>query len=164
MEPLTKEAVLDLLRTKGIDFAVDEHEAVYTMEEMDAECLPHAEDICKNLFLRDTRGKRHFLVALEKNKRADLGGLAQQLGCGKLSFASEERLQRFLGLYRGAVTPLGVLNDRDGAVEMVFDRDLARHPRIGVHPCDNTATVWLAFPDLLRLAEENGNRIHLVDL
>ena len=164
MEFVTKEAVLKILRDKGIPFEVTEHPAVYTIEEMEAGGLPHSWDICKNLFLRDAKGKRHFLVSLEKDKRADLGRLAELLGCGKLSFASEERLGRLLGLRRGAVTPLGVLNDEDCAVELVFDRDLASHPRLGVHPCDNTATVWLAPADLERLAAEKGNPVCWLDL
>lgn len=77
------------------------------------------------------------------------------LGTSKLSFASEDRLMRYLGLTKGAVTPLGILNDHDHAVEVVLDRDLEKHPRLGVHPCVNTATVWLAFSDLRRLIEEN---------
>ncbi len=164
MEPWTKQDILQLLSDKGIAFTANEHPAVYTMQEMEAVGLPHTEDICKNLFLRDAKGKRHFLVSLEKTKRADLGRLGERLGCGKLSFASEERLQRLLGLSRGAVSPLGLLNDADRAVEMVFDRDLEKHPQLGVHPCDNTATVWLSFPDLLHLIEERGNPVSIIEL
>lgn len=76
----------------------------------------------KNLFLRDAKGKRHFLVVLDKDKRADLKALQEQLSCSKLSFASEERLKKHLGLSRGSVTPLGILNDAQGMVELVFDR------------------------------------------
>lgn len=156
--------VLERLKEKGIPFERTEHPAVYTIEEMEAEALHYPADVCKNLFLRDAKGKRHFLVVMEKNKRADLDRLHTLLGTSKLSFASEDRLMRYLGLTKGAVTPLGILNDHDHAVEVVLDRDLEKHPRLGVHPCVNTATVWLAFSDLRRLIEENGNRICLLDL
>ena len=81
-----------------------------------------------------------------------------------LSFASEERLKRFLGLEKGAVTPLGVLNDEERAVEVVFDRELAGLPSLGVHPNRNTATVFLAFADLEALVRAHGNPVSLVDL
>ena len=84
----------------------------------------------KNLFLRDAKGKRHFLVVLDKDKRADLKALQEQLSCSKLSFASEERLKKHLGLSRGSVTPLGILNDAQGMVELVFDRDLIGRRRL----------------------------------
>ncbi|MPN42790.1 Prolyl-tRNA editing protein ProX [bioreactor metagenome] len=86
------------------------------------------------------------------------------MGCTKLSFASEERLHTYLGLKKGAVTPLGILDDKDHVVEVVFDRDLVGKDRLGVHPCVNTATVWLSFTDLKMLIEENGNTIHTVTL
>ncbi len=161
---MEKERVLEILAEKGIAFTVDEHPPVYTIEEMEQANLPYPEDICKNLFLRDAKGKRHFLVVLEKDKRADLRLLADRLGSGKLSFASEERLMRLLGLERGAVTPLGILNDAEHAVEMVFDRDLMNHSRLGVHPCVNTATVWLAPAALRHLAEENGNPVSIIEI
>ena len=156
--------VLALLEERGIPYTLEEHPAAHTIQEMMELGLSHPEWVCKNLFLRDAKGKRHFLVVLEKDKRADLRLLADRLGSGKLSFASEERLMRLLGLERGAVTPLGILNDAEHAVEMVFDRDLMNHSRLGVHPCVNTATVWLAPADLRRMVEENGNPISTIEI
>lgn len=93
-----------------------------------------------------------------------LRALAAQLESSKLSFASAERLEKYLGLKQGEVTPLGVLNDADAAVEVVFDRGLERFPCLGVHPNDNTATVWLSLADILRVVEGNGNEIRWVTL
>ena len=103
--------------------------------------------------------KRHFLVVLKKEKSARLDQLQGQLGSTKLSFASAERLDRFLGLEKGAVTPFGVLNDEARAVEVVLDSDLMEQDLIGVHPNENTATVVLKPADLLRVLEEHGNPV-----
>ena len=131
---------------------------------MDALGLTAKGEVCKNLFLRDAKGRRHFLVVVPGEARADLRALAAQLESSKLSFASAERLEKYLGLKQGEVTPLGVLNDADAAVEVVFDRGLERFPCLGVHPNDNTATVWLSLADILRVVEGNGNEIRWVTL
>ena len=155
--------VFDTLDRLGISYQVWEHPAVYTIEEMDALHLPCPEAVVKNLFLRDAKGKQHFLVVLKKDKQADLRGLGERLGV-KLSFASEERLMKYLGLEKGAVTPFGVLNDEDRAVEVLLDADLERMPMVGVHPNENTATVVLRPADLLRVIEDHGSPVEYIKL
>lgn len=152
-------AALDAL---GIEYTVTEHQAVYTIDDMAGLGLGKDGEVCKNLFLRDAKGRRHILVMLAGEKRADLKDLARQLGSTALSFASAERLQRYLGLTQGEVTPLGVLRDEACAVEVAFDRDLPRFARLGVHPNTNTATVWLRFDDLRRFVEAHGNPVTFV--
>lgn len=154
--------VLRVLDEEGIPYERTAHPAVYTIAEMEEAGLPYPEDVCKNLFLRDAAGKRHFLVVLAKEKKADLRRLADQLGSTKLSFASEDRLRRFLSLSAGAVTPLGILNDADRSVEVAFDADLVGRERLGMHPCVNTATLWLSYDALRGLIERRGNRLHIV--
>lgn len=159
-----REKVFARLEELGVSYEVTEHPAVFTIGEMDALGLTAKGEVCKNLFLRDAKGRRHFLVVVPGEARADLRALAEQLESSKLSFASAERLEKHLGLKQGEVTPLGVLNDADAAVEVVFDRGLERFPRLGVHPNDNTATVWLSLADILRVVEGNGNEIRWVTL
>lgn len=159
-----REKVFARLEELGIPCEVTEHPAVFTIGEMDALGLTAKGEVCKNLFLRDAKGRRHFLVVVPGEARADLRALAAQLESSKLSFASAERLEKYLGLKQGEVTPLGVLNDADAAVEVVFDRGLERFPCLGVHPNDNTATVWLSLADILRVVEGNGNEIRWVTL
>lgn len=159
-----REKVFARLEELGVSYEVTEHPAVFTIGEMDALGLTAKGEVCKNLFLRDAKGRRHFLVVVPGEARADLRALAAQLESSKLSFASAERLEKYLGLKQGEVTPLGVLNDADAAVEVVFDRGLERFPCLGVHPNDNTATVWLSLADILRVVEENGNEIRWVTL
>ena len=105
MEDREIRKVLDVLDNAGIRYRMVSHDPVYTIEEMERLHLDADAEIAKNLFLRDARGKRHFLVVLCSCKTVDLKALRGQLGTSALSFASEDRLKRFLGLEKGAVTP-----------------------------------------------------------
>lgn len=152
--------VYDTMERLGIACEGVEHKAVYTIEEMLEACaFPPDVEIAKNLFLRDAKGKRHFLVVLPKLKQANLDWVRDSIGSTRLSFASEERMVRHLGLTPGAVSPFGILNDASLAVEVVIDKELTAFPRLGLHPNDNTATVFLAPADLLRVIKEHGNTI-----
>lgn len=160
---LLQKNTLERLEALKIPYSITEHEAVYTIGQMEQLHLNETGHIAKNLFLRDAKGKRHFLVTICGDKQADLKELGAKTGC-RLSFASEERLQRFLKLKKGAVTPLGVMNDEANAVEVILDRDLQGKERIGVHPCENTATVWLSFTDLCNFITSCGNPLNLTKL
>ena len=157
-----KEEIYHILEEKGITFEKLEHQAVYTMEDMDKAGITARGTVCKNLFLRDAKGKNHFLVTVPEEKRVDLKILAERIGSTKLSFASADRLAKYLGVEQGCVSPFGVLNDESGSVTVVFDQDLLFKGAVGVHPNDNTATVWLDFESLRRVIEEHGNEIMLV--
>ena len=159
-----KQMVYDKLNEMGIAYRVVEHPAVFTMQDVDELCENDGEMVCKNLFLRDAKGKRHYLVILKGEKRADLSSIQEQIGSTKLSFASAERLMRHLGLTQGSVSPFGVLNDKQAEVEVVFDRELIGCVDLGFHPNDNTATVILSFEDIQRVIRENGNEIRFVTI
>ena len=143
-----KKRVYDALDKMKIKYETVEHEPVFTMEDMDRLGLTKKGTLCKNLFLRDSKGKRHFLVTADENTKIDLKTLGRQLGAGNLSFASEERLEKYLGLKQGSVSPFGLMNDTDHAVEFFIDKDLSRCKSLGIHPLENTATVFLSFKDL----------------
>lgn len=152
------------LDVNGISYTMVRHTAVFTIDEMDQLGLADTGHICKNLFLRDAKGKRHFLVSVAGHKTVDLRALGEQLGGVRLSFASEARLADYLNLTKGAVTPLGMYYDKDAAVEFVFDADLIREGTVGVHPGENTATVYLEAEDLLRLIRANGNSVQVLPI
>ena len=154
--------VYETLEKMGIAYGYAEHIPVFTVEEMEKLPLPDDVVIAKNLFLRDHKGRRHFLVVVHKNKNADLKRLGETLGT-RLSFASEERLAKYLDLKKGSVSPLAAVNDRDKQVEFFFDRDLETCPRIGVHPNDNSATLFMTFADIVRVVKEHGNPVTMID-
>ncbi len=159
-----RQAVFDKLNSLGIKYEVAEHEAVFTIEDIDKAGTFDRGLGCKNLFLRDASGKRHFLLVAPEHKDVDLKEVRAQLGCSRLSFGSEERLWNCLKLKPGSVSPFGVINDRDCKVEVVFDKELAGKPTLGFHPNDNTATLWLSFEDVKKVIEDNGNSITFVEL
>jgi len=161
---MTRVQVLDLLDRLKIDYRIAEHPPANTVEDIDAFHLPDADRIVKNLFLRDENKKHYFLLVMQKDKAANFKEIRSLLGSRPLSFASEEDLFRYLGLKKGAVTPLGILHDESRKVEVIFDQDLLLYQDIGIHPNENTATIWLALADLVRIIEMHGNSVRFLHL
>ena len=159
-----KEKVLAFLTQAHIPFEVTQHPAVYTMAQMEALGLDRLGPIPKNLFVRDGKGRQHFLITAAKDTPIDLKELGDKLGVKKLSFASAERLQTYLGVTAGCVSPFGVLNDCQNAVTVVFDSALADLPKIGVHPNKNDSTIWISFQELYNAIQLAGNPVRIVDL
>ncbi len=160
---MDKQQTYDFLKESGVEFEVTEHEAVYNMEELDAVDLPYPGDDAKNLFVRDDKKRNFYLITVKGDKRVDLKEFRKTYGTRPLRFASEESLASIMGLIAGAVTPLGLLNDEERKVELYIDEDfMAGSGRIGVHPNDNTATVWLQAADLVKLIEAHGNPVHVI--
>jgi Ala-tRNA(Pro) deacylase len=143
-------AVLDRLSSLGIGYERFEHPPVPTVEEAEKHWAAIEAAHCKNLFLRNQKGNRHYLVIIAHTKRADLRAVANQIGDGKLSFASPGRLLQYLGVTPGAVSPAGLINDREHHVRVFLDRDLKDAARISFHPNVNTATLTVAFGDFER--------------
>lgn len=142
--------VIALLRDMGIGFEETRHGPVYTVDEMLALDMPHPESIAKNLFLRDDKKRSYYLVVCREDRRVDLKALRAVIGSRPLSMASEDDLMSILGLTRGSVTPFGLLNDSDGRVELVVD-SYFRDSIMGVHPNDNTCTLWVRTDDLISI-------------
>ncbi|MGH8262228.1 MAG: prolyl-tRNA synthetase associated domain-containing protein [Steroidobacteraceae bacterium] len=157
-----EEPVLARLTELGIAYERHEHPAVATADAAKAHWTGIAAMHCKNLFLRNQKGTRHYLVVLEYSKRADLKNVAAQIGDGKLSFASPERLMTHLGLTPGSVSPFGLINDAEHAVRVALDRDVQRAERISFHPNINTATLVVGRADFMRFLEACGNPTQFV--
>ena len=147
-----------------IPYELTEHPAVYTIADMEALGLLEQGEVCKNLFVRDNKGRQHFLVVAPEERAIDLKALATVLDSTRLSFASAERLEKYLGVATGAVSPFGVINDGEHEVVVALDAGLKGNPRIGVHPNDNTATVWLKAEDLVQLLRDHGTAVDIVEL
>ena len=158
---MTKQETYDYLTVRGVEYEVTEHAAVYNMEELDAVRLPYPDRDAKNLFVRDDKKRNYYLITVKGNKKVDLKAFQQAFGTRKLSFASADDLTAIMGLIPGAVTPLGLLNDGERKVTLYLDEAFLGG-LIGIHPNDNTATVWMKAEDLIRLIREHGNTVNTV--
>ena len=159
---MNKEEIYELLRSKNIEFECVEHPAVHDMEDFEKYDVPNREIIGRNLFVRDQKKKFYYLITVRDDKKVDLREFAEEYWTGKLSFASEDDLGRIIGVVPGAVSPIGALNDNDLKVTLYIDRDFMKDDRIGIHPCDNTATIWLKTSELIKLVEAHGNEVNVV--
>jgi Ala-tRNA(Pro) deacylase len=157
-------AVVARLGELGIPFTRHEHPPVATVDEAAQHWSGIDATHCKNLFLRNQKGSRHYLVVLEHAKKADLRKVADQIGDGKLSFASPERLMTHLGLTPGSVSPFGLINNRDHAVRLILDRDLESAARLSFHPNINTVTFTVSAADFARFVEASGNPVQQVEV
>lgn len=160
---MNKTETYQYLTEHGIAYEVTEHRAVYNMEELAGVELPYPEWDAKNLFVRDDKRRGYYLITVKGDKRVDLKEFCRQHSLRRLSFASAEELMGILGLSPGSVTPLGLLHDEARRVHFYLDAAFAGHV-IGVHPNDNTATVWLQANDLVALLREHGNEVELLEL
>ena len=154
-------AALDAL---GIRYERYEHPAVFNAGDASAHWAPLSGTQCKNLFLRNKKGDRHYLVVLEISKRADLKDLVKLVDDDRLSFGSPERLMAKLGLTPGSVSPFGLLNDADGSVRVLVDRELRGCDRLIFHPNINTASVVISWSDLERFLATRSNRVRIIEL
>ncbi len=161
---MQEEIVFAVLDGMHIPYRAVEHPAIFTIEEMEREHVDDGEVIPKNLFLKDEKGKQHFLVVLKKNKTANFKALREKLNTKPLSFASEERLMRYMGLTKGSVSVFGVLNDTERAVDVVIDAELRGCKSIGFHANRNTCTVFLSMEDVERVICGHGNAVTYVDV
>ena len=162
---MNKQETFDYLSSRGVDFEITEHKAVYNMAELAELDIPYSDADAKNLFVRDDKKRGYYLITVRGSKRVDLKEFRRKNGTRPLSFASEADLEEFLGLIPGAVTPLGLLNDMEHRVKLYLDREFLDPPGIiGVHPNDNTATVWLKTADLISLIREHGSEVEVVEI
>jgi Ala-tRNA(Pro) deacylase len=154
----------DFLREHGIAAARHEHAAVMTVEESEQLVPPLPGAKTKNLFLRDKKGARHFLVTVPAARTVDLGALGAVLATGRLGFASPERLHKHLAITPGSVSLLALVNDTARAVEFVLDRSLWEADAVHAHPLTNTATVILAHADLEVFLRATGHVPRVIDV
>lgn len=164
MNDNNKQEVLKKLDELHIEYDITEHPAVFTIEDMNALDIMMEGNVVKNLFLRNSNGTNHYLLVMDKNKKANLKSIKNQINSTSLKFASEDRLKKYLHLKRGAVTPLGVLNDSNCEVHVLIDKDLIGENKIGVHPNNNTSTLWISLEDLVKVIQKHGNKITYISV
>jgi Ala-tRNA(Pro) deacylase len=156
--------VYEVLNSLKIPFTRHEHPPVFTVEQAEQHWTNISGAHCKNLFLRNKKGTRHYLVILLTAKQADLKKLNARLGEDRLSFGSAERLRKYLGLTPGAVSPFGLINDSLKEVIVIIDQDLRQADRVNFHPNINTATVGIETADFERFLAWTGNEVRFFEL
>jgi len=156
--------LLAMLDRHDIAYQRCDHPPVYTIEEADRLVPPLPAAKTKNLFLRDQKGRRHFLVCVAADRQIDLKALAGAVDVKRLSFGSAHRLETYLGLTPGAVSIFGIINDLERRVEIVFDRSLWQQNAFQFHPLVNTSTLCISREELTRFVALTGHKIKVVDL
>jgi Ala-tRNA(Pro) deacylase len=157
--------VLNKLDEMNIKYEVVEHIAINVDPEVESFGTDFkGANIVKNLFLKNAKGKEHFLVIMDKEKELNLKELKVQINSSVLSNASMIRLEKFLKLKNGVVSPFGVFNDEKKRVKVLIDSDLDKDQIIGVNINNTPATVLLLLNDLIALIEANGNTIRYITI
>jgi Ala-tRNA(Pro) deacylase len=153
-----------ILNELSIEFEYHEHPPVPTIEEAIIHWQEYNSGRCKNIFLRNHKGNRHYLVILEHLAQLNIHELEKRLRQGKLTFASDQRLKKYLGVEPGSVSPFGLINDNEKNVHVFIDRKLNDFERLAFHPNDNTATLVISRLALLRFLDYTGNTYEFIDL
>jgi len=156
--------IYQVLQDLNINYKKFDHPAVFTVEESEKYDKGIDAGKCKNIFLRNAKGDRHFLVIIESHKRLDLQQLSDLLHESKLSFASEERLMQYLALTPGSVSPFGLIHNTDKTVRVIVDSDLMQYEKLAFHPNINTATLVITTENLKKFLDWTGNKIDYLEL
>ncbi|MEF9918442.1 MAG: prolyl-tRNA synthetase associated domain-containing protein [Eubacterium sp.] len=156
--------VYQFLDKLDIKYQIIEHPPVYTCEELE----PYMEGVdgahCKNLLLRNKKGNRQILVIMEESKQMNIKEFGKQIGISNLSFASKERLLKYLGVTTGAVSIFGLINDVNHEVEVFIDENVMNAGSVNFHPNDNQATVHFSVEDMKKFLDACGNPLKIIKI
>lgn len=159
-----RQRVFDWLDARGIRYSWYEHPEAPTISLARQYWRDDGSKHCKNLFFRNHKGDRHYLVSFDCEQNLAIHDLERRLRQGKLSFASEQRMERWLGLRSGSVSPFGLINDPAGHVHLFLDAHLRDWPAYSFHPNDNRATVVISREEFLRYLAATGNSYEFIEL
>lgn len=159
-----RQKVLDKLNEWGIPYTMYEHPPLPTIEL----ALEYWKNIdsthCKNLFFRNHKGNKHYLVVFECHQQMAIHDIEKMLKQGKLSFASEQRMDKYLGLRPGSVSPFGLINDANKEVKLFLDINLKDAPLLSFHPNDNAASLVVRNEDFMRYLQLWGGEYEFLKL
>ena len=156
--------VYEVLKFLNIPFEYHEHPPVPTVKEAEVYWKDLTATHCKNLFFRNHKGNKHYLVILEYSQTVVIKDLEQHLKQGKITFASDQRLEKYLKLTPGSVSPFGLINDTTNHVHVFFDENLLKAQSISFHPNINTASLVIPFPDFIRYMDWTRNSYEFIKL
>lgn len=162
---MTKEEIYKYLEDRNIWFIHYEHQPVYNMQDLAKLDFKYKDNDAKNLFVRDDKRNNYYLITVKGMKKVDLKTFRKEQNTRNLTFANKEELNDILGLIPGAVSPLGILNDNNLKVKFFIDNELLNNDNIiGIHPVDNTATIFMHTNDLINIIKEHGNEVRKINL
>lgn len=156
--------VFDFLQQQEIEYSFYEHPEAPTIEIASQYWRNDGSKHCKNLFFRNHKGNRHYLVVFDSSQSLAIHDLEHRLKQGKLSFASEQRMERYLGLKPGSVSPFGLINDTENHVHLFLDKNLLQYPSLSFHPNDNRATVVISQEMFAKYLTTTGNSFEYLEL
>lgn len=159
-----KEKTLKVLNDLGISYQLIEHNICKTMQDLVDEGVTSHGKVYKNLFLRNAKGNQHFVLSLDVDKEINIQDVAKMIGSTRLSFGSDERLDKHLKLVQGQVGPLSVINNEENTVMYIIDSDIKNEDVVGFHPNDNAATVFISFESLKKVFDYLGREITTIKL
>ena len=159
-----RDNVFKWLDEQGITYTWYEHPEAPTIEIARQYWRQDGSKHCKNLFFRNHKGNRHYLVVLDCERDLDIHDLEKRLHQGKLSVASPQRMERYLGLTPGSVSPFGLINDTDNHVHLFLDANLRNESSLSFHPNDNHATVVISQQEFIRYLEMVGNSYEFIEM
>lgn len=154
----------ELLDKLSIRFEYHEHPPLYTIEDAKIHWKDYNSGRCKNIFFRNHKGDKHYLVILEHLQQLDIHDLEKRMKQGKLSFASDQRLKKYLGVEPGSVSPFGLINDSEHHVHVFIDEKLNESEKLAFHPNINTASLVISRSDLIKFLKYTGNSYEYIRL
>lgn len=156
--------VYDYLDTLGIKYDYYEHPEAPTIEIASQFYRGEGTTLCKNLFFRNHKGNRHYLVIMDSRHEMDIHSMEKKLHQGKLSFASPERMDRYLGVKPGSVSLFTLVNDKNHEVFLFVDSTLTKVEKVSFHPNNNHASLVISSSDMMKFINSIGNQYEIVDL
>jgi Ala-tRNA(Pro) deacylase len=159
---LGQKELYDLLERLSIQFEYHEHPPLATIEDAKIHWKNYNSGRCKNIFFRNHKGDKHYLVILEHLRQLNIHDLEKRLRQGKLSFASDLRLKKHLGVEPGSVSPFGLINDTEHNVHLFIDEKLNEFDRLAFHPNINTASLVVSKSDFLKFLDYTGNTFEFI--
>ena len=158
-----RENVFNRLKDLDINFEIHEHPPLDTIEI----ALEYWKNIdalhCKNLFFRNHKGNKHYLVIIKDTTPFSIHSLEKKLKQGKLTFGSEKRLEKYLGVKPGSVSPFGLINDNEHHVHLFLDEQIQKAEKISFHPNDNTASLVILYTDFIKYLDNSGNSYEFIN-
>lgn len=159
-----QQQVYDYLDGLGIEYDYYEHPEAPTIEIAAQFYRGEGTVLCKNLFFRNHKGNKHYLVIMDASHNMDIHDIEKQLHQGKLSFASPERMMKYLGVKPGSVSLFTLVNDLEHEVILFVDNKLKSATKVSFHPNDNTASLVISNSDMMKFIENIGNVYQFLDL